>query len=802
MFKKITKKLAFFAILLLLFSYGQEKVFATDGEAEPNNSIQTATPISVNKDYTGVLQDYNDRQDYYKFSLSKAGNITFEMEQIVGKSWSIEIQDKDGNDYSDTYTSYDSYANGKTAIEVGLPAGEFFIKISNNSSSYGTPYKFNVKFTASDFYEKEFNNTIQTASKVYVNNTYKGVLQSLSSYTSDKDYYTFTLSKAGNIKVKMDRQVGSSWNIYIKDKDGNNYAGVHTEYGSYANGEETVEVGLPAGTYYIYLANHSSTTNVPYEFDLVYTQSENYEKEYNNSIQTATQINVNQDYHGVLQDGTSNNEVDFYKFKLNKAGNITYTMDQKVGSSWYVSIIDKNGNVYDRFNTSYGEYATGQSKSNIGLPAGEYFIKINNYSSSYRVPYKFQVKYVAGENYEKEFNEGISTATPIKLNSEYQGTIQSSDTDYYKFTLNKSESLSLIMKRIVDSSWRVQILDGNGKSYTSFSTEYGQYATGNEVVNIGLSSGTYYIKIINYSNSYQEPYKFKLQKQTDRINGVNRYETAIKISQMGWKTANTVVLAKGSDFPDALAGGPLAYYHNAPILLTSDKSLTPATKKEIQRLKAKKVIILGSAGAISNNVEKEIKNMGISVQRIGGKDRYQTAALIAKQIPSKKIVIANGVNFPDALAVAPYAARNQIPILLTKPTSLPDATKAQLAGKTSSIVVGSKTVVSNEIMKQLPKPVRYGGADRYETGKLINENLKLGTNVGYVVTGLNFPDALAGSVLAAKQNAPILLVRNNRMPSPTASQLAKYDSFTIWGGAGAVNKSVEDTLNSKLNTLK
>ncbi len=127
-------------------------------------------------------------------------------------------------------------------------------------------------------------------------------------------------------------------------------------------------------------------------------------------------------------------------------------------------------------------------------------------------------------------------------------------------------------------------------------------------------------------------YKVKLQDGTigytasggleplgKRLSGLNRFETATAISQEGWLNgADTVVLARGYDFPDALAGTTLAYQLDAPMLLTHDTNLTSTTKTEILRLKAKKVILLGSSDAISPEVEKELKGMGLQVNRIGG----------------------------------------------------------------------------------------------------------------------------------------------------------------------------------------
>lgn len=93
----------------------------------------------------------------------------------------------------------------------------------------------------------------------------------------------------------------------------------------------------------------------------------------------------------------------------------------------------------------------------------------------------------------------------------------------------------------------------------------------------------------------------------DRVSGPDRFNTAIQVSKEGWETSNTVIIARSDDYADALAATPLAYQLDAPILLTSTTSLNADTKAEIKRLKAKKVIILGGTGAISDKVQKEIK---------------------------------------------------------------------------------------------------------------------------------------------------------------------------------------------------
>jgi putative cell wall-binding protein len=184
-----------------------------------------------------------------------------------------------------------------------------------------------------------------------------------------------------------------------------------------------------------------------------------------------------------------------------------------------------------------------------------------------------------------------------------------------------------------------------------------------------------------------------LSYEDKRIAGADRYETAVEISKKGWpNSADTVVLARGDLFPDALAGAPLAYKLNGPILLTSSKILPSSTKQEIKRLKAKKVIILGGSKAILDSVKKEIIDMNIKVERIAGSDRYGTSVEIAKRLGTakEKAIIATGKDFPDALAIAPYAAKNQYPILLTETDKLPPNVKSFLNSYKSAIVIGGK----------------------------------------------------------------------------------------------------------------
>ena len=288
-----------------------------------------------------------------------------------------------------------------------------------------------------------------------------------------------------------------------------------------------------------------------------------------------------------------------------------------------------------------------------------------------------------------------------------------------------------------------------------------------------------------------------VEADAERIEGETRYETSVKISQEGWKSADTVVIARGDSFPDALAGAPLAYKYDAPILLTETGSLNPLVKEEIKRLGAEKVIILGGTSAVSNYVEFQLEGMKLDVDRVSGDNRYDTASNIAALLGGSpdKAIIANGMNFPDALAIAPYAARMGYPILLTEADDIPQATSNALNGVNESIIVGGEQAVNGDLDDLLGATSRYAGENRFGTAADIAKNLNPSARV-YVSTGMNFADALSGSVLAAKKNAAMLLVKPTMLPKETSEavdEIEAYD-FQVLGGENAVSNDVVDQL--------
>jgi putative cell wall-binding protein len=153
------------------------------------------------------------------------------------------------------------------------------------------------------------------------------------------------------------------------------------------------------------------------------------------------------------------------------------------------------------------------------------------------------------------------------------------------------------------------------------------------------------------------------------------------------------------------------------------------------------------------------------------------------------------MDFPDALSAASYAAENGYPILFTKQDQVPKATKVALRSVDQTIVAGGEAVISEHAFSKLPDATRYAGDNRFGTAASIATDLNPSTHV-FIATGMDFADALTGSVLAAKQDASMLLVKPNEIPAETAEAIKelKADSYTILGGESAVGNEVVEGL--------
>lgn len=310
---------------------------------------------------------------------------------------------------------------------------------------------------------------------------------------------------------------------------------------------------------------------------------------------------------------------------------------------------------------------------------------------------------------------------------------------------------------------------------------------------------------------------------TARLAGTTRIETAVAVSRASHPDgADVVLLARADDFPDALAGAPLASALDAPILLSGSDALSPPAADEIRRLGARRVVLLGGTAALSAAVESDLRSAGIDrIERVAGPTRYHTAAAIAQQVTgghsTAAYVVPGRGSTPDtgwhaALSVAPLAAAQGRPLLLVDPGGVPDVTRDALRdlGVEDLTVVGGSEELADptvEALRALTTVERIGGADAYATSAAVAD---LGERSGlrparlWVANGVTWPDALVSGPAVARSGGLLVLVdRQDLSRSPAtqdwiADHRGAVTELKVLGGDAAVAPTVVDAVVAKL----
>ncbi|HEU5324384.1 MAG TPA: cell wall-binding repeat-containing protein [Candidatus Limnocylindria bacterium] len=94
-----------------------------------------------------------------------------------------------------------------------------------------------------------------------------------------------------------------------------------------------------------------------------------------------------------------------------------------------------------------------------------------------------------------------------------------------------------------------------------------------------------------------------------RLAGQDRYATAVAVSTGTFSASQTVFVATGANFPDALGGGPVAATVPGPLLLVPGSTLPSSVAAELQRLGPDRVVILGGVGVVSDGVIGQIGSL-------------------------------------------------------------------------------------------------------------------------------------------------------------------------------------------------
>ncbi len=544
----------------------------------------------------------------------------------------------------------------------------------------------------------------------------------------------------------------------------------------YAN---TSNIGISKGQKIIVRAkNRTNGIRVPttdFSLRLNFTKASNWETEFNNSFETANKLAIGKTVHATMCYNYDSDH-DYFKVNAPVAGKYTLTFgrpEYSRGSGWYIYQYNNYCEQTARF--AVGSGSTRPVTTQVDLNKGvNYFmvmeqLSYNKTSAEYTLNLSCgfadnDVKAVLNKTQFKYTGSAIKPTATVTCN----GVKLKAGTDY-----------TITYKNNVDPGTATAVITGKG------------YYT-----------GTVTKKFLIIPRTVSD---IKIK----RIAGTNRYDTAALISkEMNKSGTGTVIIATGMDYHDALVAVPLANAYNAPLLLTTDKQVTKQTETELKRLKAKKVIIVSTNGAVGSKVKAALAKYDPTM--ISGKTCFETATKVAKALQTKTkkapdtIFFATDSAFADALSASPVAAIKNAPIIYLKNKgSIDSATAAYLKsvkGKVkNAYIIGGDGVISDAMMKNVASAlglksgktvVRVAGANRYETCVAVNNKFKsvVSSDGICVAKGLDFPDALAGGVYAAKTKQALFLADGKKLQDVQSRYLKGKNAskITVFGGTGAV----------------
>ncbi len=494
------KKIYIVALLMSLVFYKTDAVFAENmnGSSEENYLIEENNENNENN--IDIVEEEGKL-----FGGTEDESISDEQDDL-----------NDGNDdlIDDLEIKVDDIIEDDNSIEEVIDPytdGEYETEEDNLKSN-----ESEIAASTDDNNIAAFSNTESSYKNISVNTFYS---DTLAGNLSEK-WYKATVTQSGYISLTFNHDYIETgeyrWSVYLYDSEKSPLV----DY-SYTGKETTSQggnIGVPAGTYYIKVVSYYSY-KIPvetYKIKLNYKASNAWETEFNETYLTADVIAPNTVVYGSLRNSYDN---DWYKVTIPKKSYISLSFNHaylETGENrWSAYIYDSNQNELDYY--SYVGKETSFKGENIGVSPGTYYIRIKSYYSYTHssVDYNFKLNYTVSNAWEAEFNETYSTANMIDPNTIVYGSLRSSyDNDWYKVTVPKKGYISLSFNHAYletgENRWSAYIYDSNQNELDYYS--YVGKETSFKGGNIGVSAGTYYVKIKSYY-SYTHSgvdYNFKL----------------------------------------------------------------------------------------------------------------------------------------------------------------------------------------------------------------------------------------------------------------------------------------------------
>ncbi|MCR5040888.1 MAG: hypothetical protein K6C36_02165, partial [Clostridia bacterium] len=390
------------------------------------------TLIPINTVHTDNLEDWSE--DFFRFDVPVAGYVQIRFDHTAfndpGSYWAFSLYVLEDDCLEEQlYCEVPGNAASVTTAKVGVPAGTCYIEVRVGNDYSDAAYGITPLFTAADDWETEENGWFDCADEIAVNTPVNGTIW---GDWADEDYFTFTAETDGVVTVDLAHAVFNDedafWTATLYNEEYEELARV-TSTGRTAS-VSTPEIGVPAGVYYIGVRQEAFSDR-EYAVTASFTAASDWEKEVNNSFETAQEIAVNAKTNGALANGS---DLDYYTFTTDSAGAVSLEFTHAVFNSeetyWSATLYNDEFTQIARVDST-GKNATVTTPQ-IGISEGTYYILVDPSWSYSDGTYGIKPVFTAGDDWESETNDDFDSADEIAVNVKTNGALGTDgDEDWY-----------------------------------------------------------------------------------------------------------------------------------------------------------------------------------------------------------------------------------------------------------------------------------------------------------------------------------------------------------------------------------
>ncbi len=468
--------------------------------------------------------DSADAINTYTFLLENRAMFSFSVthKELMGlQGWEVSLYGEyyingDGGQkgYRLISTLVTSSAAGKeVSAELGLSAGEYRLVVTKAGAYTSEKYQIDVKYKDTSGYEIECNDNIYRYTEVFSGVPVKG---SASYFTDrqDEDYYMFRMYEDGFAELKFSHpsvkdKATVCWQVIFFSEDGKELYSVNSLFTDEMN--YSGAIGLDAGNYFVVVRNRVYT-DITYTLNISRTDDRSYEKEKNDTSDTANVISLNSTVIGSVSLKTGTVDKDWFAFDIEKTGCVMLELahepidDENQKAGWNYTLIDSKGEILFTGVSLWTDDVV--STPEIGLGGGIYYILIDSegiYHNS--AEYYLTVNFVESDEWESEYNNTFNRADRLQASVPIFGFLSECGVDYdfdcYTFTLSEKTDVTVAFSHeklsYSKNIFTFTLYDADEKAVAD--------SEGNKIINIGadkesvtaaykdLAPGKYYIKV-------------------------------------------------------------------------------------------------------------------------------------------------------------------------------------------------------------------------------------------------------------------------------------------------------------------